>query len=148
MQNSIPIPTRVLRNPRKSRLKFIVAGLIIVAAIAALAFQTFQSTMMFYLTIPEVRAQVATEGDVFYGRTIRVSGALHRESIDWNAKTMDLAFHLNEGGDMFPVKYNGLVPDTFHHSDTVVAEGRYTREGVFEATTILVKCPSKYEAAK
>ncbi len=133
---------------RKSKLKFIIAGLFIVAAIAFLGVQSFQSNSMFYLTMPEVKAQAAKEGDAFYARQIRVSGPLHKESIDWNPKTMDLKFHIVDGGNMFPVVFNGVMPDTFHHSETVVAEGRYTREGVFQATNILVKCPSKYEGEK
>ncbi len=148
MENSLSQPMTAVAKPRKSNLKFIIAGLFIVAAIALLGVQSFQSNSMFYLTVPEVKAQAAKEGDAFYARQVRVSGALHKESIDWNSKTMNLKFHLVDGTEMFPVEYNGVVPDTFHHSETVVAEGRYTREGVFQATNILVKCPSKYEGEK
>ncbi len=148
MENSLSQPETAVTKPRKGKLKFIIVGLFIVAAIAFLGVQSFQSNSMFYLTVPEVKAQAAKEGDAFYARQIRVSGPLHKESIDWNSKTMNLKFHLVDGTEMFPVEYNGVVPDTFHHSETVVAEGRYTREGVFQATNILVKCPSKYEGEK
>ena len=87
-------------------------------------------------------------GDAFYGRQVRISGTVHKESIDWNPKTMILKFHIADGADMFPVEYTGVIPDTFHHSETVVAEGKYTPAGVFEATTLLVKCPSKYEKSE
>lgn len=146
MENSVLQQRAVgTRRSKANRLKFIIAGLLIVSAMAVLAMQSFQSSAMFYLTVPELRAEAATEGDGFYARQVRISGALHTDSIDWNAKAMNLKFHITEGGDMLPVEYNGVMPDTFHHSETVVAEGRFTREGVFQATTILVKCPSKYE---
>jgi cytochrome c-type biogenesis protein CcmE len=35
----------------------------------------------------------------------------------------------------------------FRDGAEVVLEGRYTTEGVFEARTMLLKCPSKYEEA-
>jgi cytochrome c-type biogenesis protein CcmE len=51
----------------------------------------------------------------------------------------------------FPVDYTGDLPDTFNdRSDMVVdavLEGRFRDDGVFEATTVLTKCGSRYEAA-
>ncbi len=147
MENTL-IEPKVTSKPRQMKVKFIIAGLVIVAAIAFLAVTSFQSNSMYYLTVPELKAQVSAEGAALYDKTVRVSGPLHKESIDWNAKTMTLQFHINEGNDMFPVVYVGPVPDTMEQGETVVVEGKYTRDGVFNASTILVKCPSKYEPAK
>lgn len=132
----------------KNNLKFVVAGLVIVAAITFLAVSSFQSNSMYYLTVPELRAQAQAEGAAFYDKMVRVSGPLHKESIDWNAKTMTLRFHIAEGNEMFPVVFVGPIPDTLENGETVVVEGKYTREGVFNASNILVKCPSKYEPDK
>lgn len=149
MEDSIalPIPGRKAK-PAKSKIKFIVAGLFVALAIGLLAFSSFQSNSMFYLTVPELRAEAAKEGNAFYARDVRVSGPLHMESVDWNPKTMNLKFHITDGSEMLPVEYTGVMPDTFQHSETVVAEGRYTKQGVFQATNILVKCPSKYQPEK
>ncbi len=129
-------------------LKFIVAGLVIAAAIALLGVSSFQANSMYYLTVPELQAQAKAEGAAFYDRTVRVTGPLHKESIDWNAKTMTLKFHIEDASGMFPVVYVGPVPDTMENGESVVVEGKYTRDGVFSASTILVKCPSKYESEK
>lgn len=145
MENSTLANTPVPRQKKRSPWKFIFAFGVLAAAMVVLAAQAFQTSAMFYLTVPELKAQAAAEGDALYARQVRISGTLHKESIDWNAKTMNLKFHLAEGTEMFPVEYTGVMPDTFHHSETVVAEGKYTPSGVFEATMILVKCPSKYE---
>lgn len=145
MENSVLANKPVAPKKRQSSWKFILAFGVIAAAMVVLGAQAFQSSAMFYLTVPELKAQAAAEGDAFYARQVRISGALHKESIDWEPKTMNLKFHLADGAEMFPVEYTGVMPDTFHHSETVVAEGKYTRAGVFEATTLLVKCPSKYE---
>jgi cytochrome c-type biogenesis protein CcmE len=45
-----------------------------------------------------------------------------------------------------PITYEGIVPDAFAQSDAVVVEGEYSPDGVFHADTLVVQCPSKYEA--
>lgn len=126
-------------------VKFVAAGLVIVGAIAFLAVSSFQSNSMYYLTVPELYAQAKADGAAFFDKMVRVSGPLHKESIDWDAKTMTLKFHIDEGSQMFPVVFVGPIPDTMQNGETVVVEGKYTPEGVFNASNILVKCPSKYE---
>jgi cytochrome c-type biogenesis protein CcmE len=57
--------------------------------------------------------------------------------------SFDLA---DEGGEhVLYTKFDGMVPDLFfnEHSE-IIAEGRYSPEGVFHAHQIIVKCPSKY----
>lgn len=44
-----------------------------------------------------------------------------------------------------PVVYNGVKPDLLAQSESVMVEGRLLDSGVFQAGTILTKCPSKYE---
>ena len=41
-----------------------------------------------------------------------------------------------------------MLPDTFNDTDVVdvVVEGRFREDGVFEATVVLAKCGSRYEA--
>ena len=148
MENSVIVPKVSVSEPRKVNAKFIIAGLVIVAVMAFLAISSFQANSMYYLTVPELKAQAQAEGAPFFDKTVRVSGPLHKESIDWDAKTLTLKFHINDGSAMFPVVFVGPVPDTMENGETVVVEGKYTREGVFNASTILVKCPSKYEPAK
>jgi cytochrome c-type biogenesis protein CcmE len=50
----------------------------------------------------------------------------------------------------FPVEYRDMLPDTFNDTDIVdvVVEGRYREDGVFEATLVLAKCGSRYEATQ
>ena len=146
--DNIIIEPKVISKPRKVNIKFMIAGLVIIAAMAFLAISSFQSNSMYYLTVPELHSQAKAEGAAFYDKTVRVSGPLHNESIDWDAKTMTLKFHINEGSEMFPVVFVGPIPDTMQNGETVVVEGKYTRDGVFSASNILVKCPSKYEPEK
>jgi cytochrome c-type biogenesis protein CcmE len=40
------------------------------------------------------------------------------------------------------------LPDTFEQSTEVIAEGKLGSDGVFRASLVLAKCPSKYDPAK
>ena len=50
------------------------------------------------------------------------------------------------GGRQLQVAYRGVVPDVFGPDVDVVVEGKLTPAGTFEATSLLAKCPSRYEA--
>jgi cytochrome c-type biogenesis protein CcmE len=143
MEATIPQPA--VKKSGKIKLRFVVVIGVVIAAMAFLAISSFQENSMYYMTVPELKAQAQAEGVAFFDKMVRVSGPLHKESIDWNAKTLTLKFHIDEAGDMFPVVFVGPVPDTMENGETVVVEGKYGRDGVFNATNILVKCPSKYE---
>jgi cytochrome c-type biogenesis protein CcmE len=54
---------------------------------------------------------------------------------------------LADGSVTFPVEYRNALPGTFTDEVEVVLEGRLRSDGVFEATTLLTKCGSRYEAA-
>ena len=47
-------------------------------------------------------------------------------------------------GAVLPVRYRGVIPDTFMENSEVVVEGALDGQ-VFAAHTLLAKCPSKYE---
>jgi cytochrome c-type biogenesis protein CcmE len=50
-----------------------------------------------------------------------------------------------EGDENLPVVYQGVVPDTFRVGNEVVIEGQLNSDGIFQADTLMPKCPSKYE---
>ena len=52
-----------------------------------------------------------------------------------------------DGGATLPVDFAGIIPDTFVDDADVVVEGNRRADGIFAATTLLAKCPSKYESA-
>jgi len=46
------------------------------------------------------------------------------------------------------VNYRGAVPDTFKPGAEVIVEGAFGRDRSFAATTLITKCPSKYEKVR
>ncbi|MDE3089524.1 MAG: cytochrome c maturation protein CcmE [Chloroflexota bacterium] len=122
--------------------KFVIGGLLILGAIAYVTLSSFQSNAIYYLTLQELNAQRTA----LIGQPVRVNAPLDKASIQFDDKTLTLKFNLGDGNLVLPVVYKGVVPDTLGQGESVVAEGRLGADGVFQASTILVKCPSKYES--
>lgn len=53
-------------------------------------------------------------------------------------------FMKDDNEEEMKVVYDGAKPNNFEIANAIVAKGRY-RDGVFYASEILTKCPSKYE---
>jgi cytochrome c-type biogenesis protein CcmE len=145
MQNVITTPmVQPKAGSRAGSMKFIIGGLVILGAIAFAMAMSFQSNTVYYMTLQEFNAQ----HDKFSGQVVRVNGPLDQSSIQIDQKTLELKFNLKDRGIVQPVVYHGVIPDTLTTGESVVAEGKLDAQGVFQASTLLVKCPSKYEETK
>jgi len=122
--------------------KFIIGGLLILGAIAYVTISSFQTNAIYYLTLKELNAQRGS----LINQPVRVNAPLDKSSIQFDDKTLTLKFNLQDGNLVLPVVYKGVKPDTFEQGESVVAEGKLGADGTFMASTILVKCPSKYES--
>ena len=121
--------------------KFIIGAVIVAIAIGVLAWNAFGDNATYYLTTSELAAR----GEDAYGQSVRVSGSIAPGSVETDESTRTLRFKVNDEGGELPVVYRGTVPDTFQVGNDVVVEGKLESDGVFQAQTIIVKCPSKYE---
>lgn len=125
-------------------------GLVGVALVVSyLVWTGVSETMVYYLTPTELMAKVQADPS-FHQVGVKVSGKVVSGS--WERATSEqpnrfVVEDLEEGEIQFPVVYDGVLPDTFSDEAQVVLEGRYDADGVFEATTVLTKCGSRYEAA-
>lgn len=138
-------------NQRK--VKFGAGFTIIVICLFYLVVTGFQETAMYYFTVTELEAR-ETE---FVGKRIKLAGRVIPNSIERDDNEMSLRFAIWEppvqgtAGDSEAVRsrrtitYKGIVPDTFKDGADVVLEGVTHNSGVFQAETLLAKCPSKYE---
>jgi cytochrome c-type biogenesis protein CcmE len=134
-------PAKSTTRSRNISWKFLIGSIVLVGVIVFVVFSSFQSNTVYYYTVPELQQQRAQ----LVGRTIRVNGALDKASIQNDQKNLVLHFNIVEADLVLPVVYRGVAPDTLGTGESVVAEGRLDPNGVFQANTILVKCPSKYE---
>jgi cytochrome c-type biogenesis protein CcmE len=123
------------------KYKFIIGGLLILGAIAYVTISSFQTNAIYYLTLAELNAQRGS----LINQPVRINAPLDKSTIQFDDKTLTLKFNLKEDNMILPVVYKGVKPDTFEQGESVVAEGKLNADGTFRASTILVKCPSKYE---
>ncbi len=128
-----------------------LAGLVGVATIVTwLVWTGISDTMVYYLTPTELMAR-ADQDPMTMERGVRVSGSVVQGSY---AAMTDELLHTFEVYDpaapdvILTVHFRHPIPDTFNDSGDVevVMEGRYMGGGIFEATEVLTKCGSRYEA--
>ena len=119
--------------------RFVIGGIVILLAIGFLGFVGFQASATYYYTVSEFTSPETKS----YDENIRISGDVQAESIE-KPSALTLEFTVTEGGESLPVHYKGVVPDTFEEGNGVVIEGYLDGDGVFQAHTVLVKCPTKY----
>jgi cytochrome c-type biogenesis protein CcmE len=125
-----------------TRMKFVVGGLVIVAALGYLGFVGMQESKAYYITVDEFHSM---KGQL-QGKTCKVAGDVVEGSIDRTRKPLE--FTISHQGKSLKVQYVGkdVLPDTFKDGSKAVVEGTIAQDGRFEARHIEAKCASKYEA--
>jgi cytochrome c-type biogenesis protein CcmE len=149
-----------------SRLKFILAGVLIVAAIGLLIGASTSSNSQYYLTIQELQARAAQMS----GQEVRISGVVLGKSIAYDNKNLVLTFDIaNIPGDQkevdarggiakvlhdaaqdpslprIKVVYHGAMPDLMKDEAQAILTGKLQSDGSFNATELLLKCPTRYQ---
>jgi cytochrome c-type biogenesis protein CcmE len=125
----------------RNRQVAIAVGVILVAVIYVLI-TGMRDTMVYYYTVSEVAARQ----DALTGEPLRVAGNVVPGSIESDTTGLMHKFVIEEGGKTMPVVYRDVVPDTFQDNAEAVVEGAIDENGTFQATFLMAKCPSKYEA--
>jgi len=150
------------------RVKFIVGGLLILAAVIYLIASSTQANAEYFMTVDELRAR----GSSVIGRDLRVSGAVIGSTIQYDPQTLDLSFEVaNVPGDNkeidaqgglaavlhqavidpnrahLKVIYNGPKPDLLRDEAQAIMTGHLSEDGIFYVDELLLKCPTKYEEA-
>jgi len=142
MAQSTSVPSvRIAGHAANKKTKFVVGGVIIALAIVYLIYTGIQSTAAYFLTVDELYAK----GIAMHNRTIRVSGEVDADTIQFNNRDLTLTFDVfSDTGERMPVVFNGPKPDQMRHGADAIVEGKYDGE-TFTAQSLLLKCPSRYE---
>src|SRR5205807_9697420 len=121
-------------------LKFGAVTVVILLALAYLAYTGVQETKSYYVTIKELRGM----GDGAYSKRLRVAGSVQPGSIKRTGTKVE--FVLVEQDLSLPVVYSGTEapPDTFKDDSQALADGSFGHDGVFHAKQLQAKCASKY----
>ncbi|MFO7743122.1 MAG: cytochrome c maturation protein CcmE [Anaerolineae bacterium] len=146
--------------------KFIVAGLLIVAAVVYLVVTSTGETAHYFVTIEELRAM----GTGAEGRRITISGAVLGDTIAYDSSRPEVRFTIAQvpgdpkeveraGGlakvladavndpdaPRMEVVYEDVKPDLLQHESQAIIRGQLMPDGRFYADEVLLKCPTRYE---
>lgn len=125
-----------------SRRAYYVLGAALLMGFVSFSLVAFRSSLTPYVSFAE-----ATRSS----RTVQVAGGLDKGSTSYDEAQSALRFTLLDPATQtrLKVRYKGVRPANFEDAISIVAIGSYDRTGgEFEATKLLVKCPSKYQGAE
>ena len=95
------------------RIKFLIGGLLIVAAVVYLIVSSTQASAQYYLTIDEL----ITKGEEVSDRDIKISGAVDGDTIDYDSKSLTLRFTIvNVPGDLDEIEEAGGLAEVLHEA--------------------------------
>lgn len=116
------------------------------AAIAGLVLTGMQDKAIYSKPVDELLAQKSK----FVGRPVRAEGLLVHGSLEKRDQPCEYKFVIEKNNAELPVRFDQcVVPDTFRDVPDldvgVTVEGELQTDSTFVASSVLAKCPSKYE---
>jgi cytochrome c-type biogenesis protein CcmE len=136
---------------KNSRLKFVVGGVLLLAAIVFLVVNAMSGNTQLYKTVSEFYS----EQDLLVGRDLRVAGFVIGDSIEFvqiDATNSRLEFDIvddinNPTQRLHVVALNEPKPDLLQHEAQALVEGSANENGEFISNPggLLLKCPTRYE---
>lgn len=131
----------------KPSIKFGLGAAVILGSVTLLIAEGIKQTGTYFLTPTQLVERTRTDPS-FHDVGLKVAAKVVKGSIKRDPADQRVDFRISDGTETFPVTYTGLVPDTFTDANDidVVVEGKLDRNGVFQATDVIAKCGSRYEA--
>ena len=156
-----------MRWKLKKNTKLIIGIVIIVAAVVYLIASSTLSQSQYFLTVEELQSNQAE----YVGKNVRMSGAVLGDTIKYDPQTLELTFQvaqipgdhrvIEQMGGMsvvlaqaahdptlpkMTVHYVGPRPDLLKDEAQAIITGSLDENGIFQASELLLKCPSKYQS--
>ena len=137
------------RRFRAPPAKFLIAGFLILAATAYLAWSATRAAAVYYLTLDELLSEPASAA----GKAVRVQGTVEDGTIEQDESRLWIRFRLTDGRLSAPVVYNSTPPDLLGYStedryQEVIVEGTLDSDGVLQARNLLVKHGPEFKAVE
>lgn len=136
-----------------SNRRFMIGLVGVAAVVTYLIWTGVSDTMTYFLTPAEFETRVA-EDPTFRQVGVKIGANVVPGSYERGAGELEHRFTIQDSESpetVMRVHYTGVLPDTFSDAADMiteaVVEGRMSDAGVFEATLLLTKCGSRYEAA-
>lgn len=130
----------------KKRQRWIMAGAVGLVLLGAifLVISGLRQDSVYFLNVSEAM----TVGPEKL-KQARLFGKVDASGLEMKASSLGVRFRLQDkdnAAETLWVEYEGAVPDTFKPGVEVIVEGSMdSLRSVFMASTLLTKCPSKYQ---
>lgn len=154
--------TQKRKNNESERWKFIAGGILLIGVIAYLIITGTSSGARYFVTVREI-----LNNPEYVGETVRISGAVIGETIEYDTENLIIEFvivNIPEEFDNLAVALhdavespdeprvkihieNEVMPDLLQHESQAILTGELGEDGVFYASELLLKCPSRMEEA-
>ncbi len=148
------------RKTRSEYLKFLIGGVLMLAAVVYLIVSGTSSGARYFITIDDL-----LNNPDYMGKTVRMSGAVIGSSIVYDSSTLSLDFtvaNIPEETDNLALTLheavsnpaatrlkihldNEVMPDLLQDEAQAIVTGKLGEDGTFYATELLLKCPSRYQ---
>ncbi|NWG17768.1 MAG: cytochrome c maturation protein CcmE [Chloroflexi bacterium] len=145
------------------RLKFLIGGLLILVAVAYLIISGTSAGARYFITVDEL-----VGNPEYIGKTVRISGSVIGDTIRYDTQNLVMDFTIAH----IPTEYENLAltlyeaandpnatrlpvhivdqpkPDLLQQEAQAILTGKLGADGVFYATELLLKCPTRFEEAE
>jgi cytochrome c-type biogenesis protein CcmE len=144
------------------RWKFLIGGVLILAAVAYLIISGTGAGARYFITVDEL-----VRNPDYVGKTVRISGAVIGDTIQYDARNLIINFTIaniptdyqnlaeelhaaatDASRTRIPIRVeNQVKPDLLQHEAQAILTGTLGQDGVFQATELLLKCPTRFQEA-
>ncbi len=126
-------------KPRHKKLAIIASSVTALGVASVLVLNAFQSNLVFFFSPSQVAAKEAP-----IGKSFRIGGLVEEGSVKREGNSTTVNFAVTDTIKTIPVVYTGILPDLFREGKGVVAQGKISSSGIFEAEEVLAKHDENY----
>lgn len=154
-----PIAARVTPRKGSERWKFLIGGGLILAAVVYLVISGTLTGARYFITVDDL-----LENPTYVGQTVRITGAVIGDTIEYNADTLLIEFTVanvnndvpdlgaalheavtNTDATRLSVRVENTVrPELLQNEAQAIMTGTLGTDGVFHISELLLKCPSRF----
>lgn len=126
-------------KPRHKKLVIIASAVTALSVASILVLNAFQSNLVFFFSPSQV---IAKEAPI--GKSFRIGGLVAEGSVQRDERSTTVRFAVTDTAQTIPVVYTGILPDLFREGKGIVAQGKISANGIFEADEVLAKHDENY----
>jgi len=155
-----PTGDKPKRKTGSGSWKFAVGGVMLLGAVLHLVLSGTMVGARFFINVEQV-----VNNSAYIGQTVRITGAVIGSTIDYDAVTGRLDFtvaHIPDEYEDLATEIHRVVndpnatqlrinmenqarPDLLQHEAQAILTGAIGEDGIFYATEVLMKCPSRFQ---